>query len=88
MIAVNSANVMEVDHDARQIYVETMQVQPQVPDISMLAPTDDQVAARLTSPIVTTYIDTEKISFERWVLIVVVLYACCRMGAEIIHFSN
>ena len=57
---------MEMDHDANQIYVETMQVAPEAPDISMLSPTEDQVAARVTSPIVTTYIDTDKISFERW----------------------
>ena len=56
---------MEIDHDACQVFSETMRTLPAPPDISFLAPSDDQVAARLTNPIVTTYIDTEKISFER-----------------------
>lgn len=63
--AADHALVMEVDHDLHQIYTETMQVLPETPDIDLLVPSDDQVAARLTAPIVTTFIDTEKISFER-----------------------
>ncbi|ELU00132.1 hypothetical protein CAPTEDRAFT_220273 [Capitella teleta] len=61
----NATTVMEIDHDACQVHVDTMQVQPDPLDIALLAPTEDQVAARITSPIVTTYIDVEKISFER-----------------------
>ena len=65
ILSADSATVMEIDHDMRQVFTETMQVLPQVPDISFLTPSDDAVAARLTAPIVTTYIDTGKISFER-----------------------
>ena len=56
---------MEIDHDAQQVWSEVMRVLPSESDASFLAPADEAVAARLTSPIVTTYIDTEKISFER-----------------------
>ena len=62
---MESAIVMEIDHDARQVFQETMRVLPEPPDISFLRPSDDAVAARITAPIVTTYIDTEKIAFER-----------------------
>lgn len=54
---------MEIDHDASQIHVGTLKTDS--PDIALLTPSEDQVAARITSPIVTTYIDTDKISFER-----------------------
>ena len=62
---VDHALVMEVDHDLHQVYTETMRVLPDPPDLDLLVPSEDQVAARITTPIVTTYIDTEKISFER-----------------------
>ena len=57
---------MEFDHDARQVFSETIQVLPSPPDVSFLRPSEQAVVARLTSPIVTTYIDTEKIAFERF----------------------
>ena len=56
---------MEIDHDAKQVWSEVMRVLPPETDASFLTPADEAVAARLTSPIVTTYIDTDKISFER-----------------------
>lgn len=56
---------MEIDHDARQVFTETIRVLSAAPDIALLKPSEEAVAARLTSPIVTTYIDTEKIAFER-----------------------
>ncbi|XP_069136518.1 ankyrin repeat domain-containing protein 13D-like [Argopecten irradians] len=61
----NSATVMEVDHDRREIFSETMQILPPNFDMSVMNPSDDSVAARLTNPLVTTYVDTDKISFER-----------------------
>ncbi|CAH1802482.1 unnamed protein product [Owenia fusiformis] len=62
---VNSAVAMEVDHDASVVYTETMQVLPGPVDPNLLRPHEDAVAARLTTPLVTTYVDTDKISFER-----------------------
>ncbi|XP_013416590.1 ankyrin repeat domain-containing protein 13D isoform X1 [Lingula anatina] len=61
----NEATVMEVDHDIRQVYTETMRVLPSPPDPTALTPSEDAVVSRLTSPIVTTYLDTHKIAFER-----------------------
>uniref|UniRef100_A0A2R5LBB9 Putative gpcr-chaperone n=1 Tax=Ornithodoros turicata TaxID=34597 RepID=A0A2R5LBB9_9ACAR len=61
------AMMMEVDHDACQVTVEQIQVVP--PEFMDLAgnlrPSQDVVSERLTSPVVNTYIDTNKISFER-----------------------
>ena len=34
-------------------------------DMESLSPSDEAVEARLTSPVVTTFVDTEKIAFER-----------------------
>ena len=65
VVTEDAAVAMEVDHDARQVWSEVMRVLPPETDASFLAPADEAVAARLTSPIATTYIDTDKISFER-----------------------
>ena len=59
------AVLMEVDHDGQQVYVETLQAQPAAPNLNQLMPSDDMVAERLTHPIITTYIDTDNITFER-----------------------
>lgn len=60
----DQATIMEVDHETRQVYIEQMRViTPQ--DLQLLHPSPETVSARLTAPIVTTYIDTDKISFER-----------------------
>ncbi|CAG2057807.1 unnamed protein product [Timema podura] len=59
----DSAIMMEVDHETQQVYVEKMRViSPE--DLQYLQPSEDVVSSRLTTPIVTTYIDTDKISFE------------------------
>jgi len=62
----NEAIFMEMDHDNHQIFSETIAMPAAAnADVSFSLPSEDAVAARLTSPIVTTYIDTEKITFER-----------------------
>lgn len=55
--------MMEIDHDSHQIYFEQMRSTDESLDV--LIPNEDSVSQRLTTPIVTTFIDTEKISFER-----------------------
>lgn len=60
--------MMEIDHDTRQVYVEQLRaITNPLIDVSFMKPSDEVVSARLTTPIVTTYIDTDKISFERLV---------------------
>lgn len=61
------ALMMEVDHDSCQVHIEQMQVlPPEYIDLAgSLRPSQDAISSRLTSPVVATYIDTDKISFER-----------------------
>ncbi|PVD33068.1 hypothetical protein C0Q70_08517 [Pomacea canaliculata] len=60
-----AAVMMEVDHDNKDVYSETIRTLPVAADPSLMRPSEEAVAARLTSPVVTTYIDTNRISFER-----------------------
>ncbi|XP_071179075.1 ankyrin repeat domain-containing protein 13D-like [Mytilus edulis] len=60
-----SATVMEIDHDKKEVFSETMAILPENFDTSVMDPSSNSICARLTNPIVTTYVDTEKISFER-----------------------
>lgn len=55
--------MMEIDHDRQQVYSEQMRTTEEA--LGVLIPNEESVSHRLTTPIVTTYIDTEKISFER-----------------------
>ncbi len=61
------AVLMEVDHEAQQVFMEELRTIPEDQQMAarQLAPSEDSVTARLTSPIVRTYLDTDKISFER-----------------------
>ncbi|XP_022916461.1 ankyrin repeat domain-containing protein 13D isoform X2 [Onthophagus taurus] len=58
----DGATMLEIDHDARSVYSEQMRAPP---DSLVLSPSEEAISQRLTTPIVTTYIDTDKISFER-----------------------
>ncbi|XP_012225465.1 ankyrin repeat domain-containing protein 13D isoform X2 [Linepithema humile] len=60
----DGATMMEVDHETRKVYVEHMKLLGD-DNIQLMEPSEEGVIARLTNPIVTTYIDTDKISFER-----------------------
>jgi hypothetical protein len=63
--AGDSAVMMEVDHETQQVYVEQMRmISPE--DLQFLQPCEEAISSRLTTPIVTTFIDTDKISFERY----------------------
>ena len=65
MLSVDSATVMEIDHDVQHVYTETMRVLPDPADVAMLMPSQEAIAAKLTSPVITTFIDTDNIAFER-----------------------
>lgn len=60
----NQFEFMEIDHDAKVVYSETLELQAHH-DISRMQPSENAVAQRLTSPVSNTYIDTEKIEFTR-----------------------
>ncbi|XP_078729735.1 ankyrin repeat domain-containing protein 13D-like [Lampetra fluviatilis] len=61
------ALVMEVDHDKQVMYLETLALDLQDPELllSTMKPSEEHIAGRLTSPIVSTHIDTKNIQFER-----------------------
>ncbi|XP_059816259.1 ankyrin repeat domain-containing protein 13D-like [Hypanus sabinus] len=58
---------MEVDHDKRLVFTETLSLALHNSDLvlSAMLPSEDQVASRLTSPIIATHLDTKNIAFER-----------------------
>uniref|UniRef100_A0A669CPC0 Ankyrin repeat domain 13B n=1 Tax=Oreochromis niloticus TaxID=8128 RepID=A0A669CPC0_ORENI len=58
----SSAEVMEVDHDRQLVFCETLSG---LGLLGVMQPTDEQVAARLSAPVVTTQLDTRNIAFER-----------------------
>ncbi|KAK7080698.1 Ankyrin repeat domain-containing protein 13D [Halocaridina rubra] len=62
---IDGATMMEVDHETSQVYVESMKTLSSDQVHSYMRPHPAMVSHRLTTPIATTYIDTEKISFER-----------------------
>uniref|UniRef100_A0A8C3TGN0 Ankyrin repeat domain 13D n=1 Tax=Chelydra serpentina TaxID=8475 RepID=A0A8C3TGN0_CHESE len=61
------AVVMEVDHDKQVVYTEMLSLALHEPELMLAAmqPTEEHVASRLTSPIVSTHLDTKNIAFER-----------------------
>lgn len=61
----DGAIYMEVDHEEKVIQKRTMKVITQEEILEFLQPTEDQISERLSNPISTTFIDTEKIAFER-----------------------
>ncbi|XP_066595135.1 ankyrin repeat domain-containing protein 13D isoform X2 [Prorops nasuta] len=67
MVGQNSddgATMMEVDHETKKVYVEHMKL-IEDDNIQFMEPSEEGIVARLANPIVSTYIDTDKISFER-----------------------
>ncbi|KAI1231807.1 hypothetical protein IHE44_0007444, partial [Lamprotornis superbus] len=65
--ADSSAVVMEIDHDRRVVYSETLALAGHDQEMLLAAvqPTEEQVMGRLTAPVVTTQLDTKNIAFER-----------------------
>uniref|UniRef100_A0A8C8EQ57 Ankyrin repeat domain-containing protein n=1 Tax=Oncorhynchus tshawytscha TaxID=74940 RepID=A0A8C8EQ57_ONCTS len=63
----NGAMVMEVDHDKQVVYTEPLSLSPRdAPSLlAAMLPTQENTAQRLTSPIVSTHLNTRDIAFER-----------------------
>uniref|UniRef100_A0A8D2ZET3 Ankyrin repeat domain 13B n=1 Tax=Scophthalmus maximus TaxID=52904 RepID=A0A8D2ZET3_SCOMX len=67
----SSAEVMEVDHDRQVVFCETLCVSSLASTdaglglLGAVQPSDEQVAGRLSAPVVTTQLDTRNIAFER-----------------------
>uniref|UniRef100_A0A8D3BWQ7 Ankyrin repeat domain 13B n=1 Tax=Scophthalmus maximus TaxID=52904 RepID=A0A8D3BWQ7_SCOMX len=61
----SSAEVMEVDHDRQVVFCETLSTDAGLGLLGAVQPSDEQVAGRLSAPVVTTQLDTRNIAFER-----------------------
>nr|XP_058925330.1 ankyrin repeat domain-containing protein 13D isoform X5 [Kogia breviceps] len=61
------ALVMEVDHDQQLVHTETLGLPLHDPEalLAAMRPSEEHVASRLTSPIVSTHLDTRNVAFER-----------------------
>ncbi|XP_068922580.1 ankyrin repeat domain-containing protein 13D isoform X3 [Petaurus breviceps papuanus] len=61
------ALVMEVDHDQQVVRTETLALALHEPEalLAAMQPSEEHVASRLTSPIVSTHLDTRNVAFER-----------------------
>ncbi|KAF6025635.1 ANKRD13D [Bugula neritina] len=57
--------VLEIDHDAGVVYSEIIQDIVVKPSMEQMRPSLDQISERLTAPVVSSYVNTEKIGFER-----------------------
>lgn len=60
----NGADLYEVDHDTRTVYCEEMKILS-LEELESYIQTEEQISARLVTPLVLTYLDTDKINFER-----------------------
>ncbi|XP_008821099.1 ankyrin repeat domain-containing protein 13D isoform X4 [Nannospalax galili] len=61
------ALVMEVDHDRQVVHTEILGPALHEPEalLAAMRPSEEHVASRLTSPIVSTHLDTRNVAFER-----------------------
>uniref|UniRef100_A0A672MB48 Ankyrin repeat domain 13D n=1 Tax=Sinocyclocheilus grahami TaxID=75366 RepID=A0A672MB48_SINGR len=63
----SGAMVMEVDHEKQVVYTEPLSLSPRdAPSLlAAMLPSQENTAQRLTSPIVSTHLNTRNIAFER-----------------------
>uniref|UniRef100_A0A8C9WBG0 Ankyrin repeat domain 13D n=1 Tax=Scleropages formosus TaxID=113540 RepID=A0A8C9WBG0_SCLFO len=63
----SGAVVMEVDHEKQVVYTEPLSLSPRdAPSLlAAMLPSQENTAQRLTSPIVSTHLNTRNIAFER-----------------------
>lgn len=58
---------MEVNHDDEVVDTERFNISQEMEDVTLesMQPAEQEIAKRLTTPIVNTYLDTKDIAFER-----------------------
>ncbi|XP_068422688.1 ankyrin repeat domain-containing protein 13A [Clinocottus analis] len=61
------AELMEVNHDDKVVETERFNISQEIEDVTLesMHPAEQEVAKRLTTSIVNTYLDTKDIAFER-----------------------
>ncbi|KAM8759810.1 ankyrin repeat domain-containing protein 13A [Acanthopagrus schlegelii] len=61
------AELMEVNHDDEVVDTERLNISQEMEDVTLesMQPAEQEIAKRLTTPIVNTYLDTKDIAFER-----------------------
>lgn len=61
------AELMEVNHDDQVVDTERFNISQEMEEVTLesMQPAEQEVAKRLTTPIVNTYLDTKDIAFER-----------------------
>lgn len=59
--------LMEVNHDEQVVDTERFDISREIEDVTLdsMQPAEQEVAKRLTTPIVNTFLDTRDIAFER-----------------------
>uniref|UniRef100_A0A671KN02 Ankyrin repeat domain-containing protein n=1 Tax=Sinocyclocheilus anshuiensis TaxID=1608454 RepID=A0A671KN02_9TELE len=63
----NCTELMEVNHEDEVVDTERFDLSREMEDVTLdsMQPAEQEVAKRLTTPIVNTYLDTKNIAFER-----------------------
>lgn len=58
---------MEVNHDDEVVDTERLNISQEMEDVTLesMQPAEQEIAKRLTTPIINTYLDTKDIAFER-----------------------
>lgn len=62
------AELIEVNHDDKVVAAERFEITQQIKRLTLdsMVPKSKEVERRLTSPILSTSLDTRNIAFERW----------------------
>ncbi|CAH3171537.1 unnamed protein product [Porites evermanni] len=62
---VDGGEFLEIDHDKKRYFKETLRIRDDFRDLEALKPSDDAVNVRLTTPSVATMLNTDNIAFTR-----------------------
>ncbi|XP_068747563.1 ankyrin repeat domain-containing protein 13D-like isoform X3 [Montipora capricornis] len=62
---VDGGEFLEIDHDKKRFFRETLRIREDFRDLEAVKPSDDVVNTRLTSPAVATMLNTDNIAFTR-----------------------